>query len=273
MQVALRRRIRPENPQRHHEIARVEISRKFPAGWHHPENGKRPGSHLHNASDDLRIARKGALPQIVTNHHDIRRAGFRFLRRESAAKRWRDTNRFEEIAIDSDAVHFLRFTRVGQHGPGAAVGGDRAEAAALRAEIKHVGQRLGLARIRTARSRAPDIHELLWMRIGQRAQQHGIDDAENCAVRANAECKRRDRDNAEAGRLQQHAERVTKISHHIRCSVEVTQATRSGGLQTAESRRAVWKAPLLGSPTRAPEFYSYRSATIGSTFMARRAGM
>src|SRR5205807_10305834 len=107
MQVALRRRIRPENPQRHHEIAGIEISRKFPARWHHPENRKRPGSHLDSASDDFWIARKGALPQTITNHQHVRRAGFRFLRCESATKRWRDTQHFEEIAIHVNAVDFL----------------------------------------------------------------------------------------------------------------------------------------------------------------------
>src|ERR1044072_3806905 len=213
MQVALRMRIRPKNPQRHYEIARVEISRKFPAGRHHPENRKRPGSHLDDAPDYLWIAGKGALPQVITNHYDIRRAGLRFLCRESATESGRDPNRFEEIAIDRDAIHFLRFTHAGQHRPGAAVGGDRAEAAALGTEIEHVGQRFTLARIRTTLSRAPDIYELLRMRIGQGAQQHGIDHAEDRAVGANAERERRDRNDAEAGRLQQHAERVSEITH------------------------------------------------------------
>lgn len=214
MRAALRKRIWPEPLQRHDKIARLPIGRKLPAVGHHPQNRKRSRTHRDLAAEDVRIARKRALPQLVTDHHDIRRAGFRFLRRESATEHWRDTEGCEEIAIDRDAIQFLRFTHAGQHRPCAAVGRDRAEAAALRAEIEHVRQRPGFARIRIVRRRAPDIHELLGMWKRQRAQEHGIDDAEDGAVRPNPECERENGDGSETGRLEQHPEGVFEVSDH-----------------------------------------------------------
>ena len=47
--------------------------------------------------------------------------------------------------------------------------------------------------------------------IGERAQQHAIDDSKDRGVRANAESEREDRDNREARILQQHPDAIFQI--------------------------------------------------------------
>jgi hypothetical protein len=53
--------------------------------------------------------------------------------------------------------------------------------------------------------------ELLRMGIGQWFQEHGINDAENSRVRADAESQREDGHGGEAGILTQHAECVALV--------------------------------------------------------------
>ena len=61
---------------------------------------------------------------------------------------------------------------------------------------------------------SPNHDELIGIRKRQRPEQHGIDDTKDGAVRSDAEGKREDGDDGEAGCLEQHPEGVFKVSDH-----------------------------------------------------------
>ena len=67
---------------------------------------------------------------------------------------------------------------------------------------------------RVDRSFAPaprKVDQAVWLRIGQGPQHGGVDQAENCSVRADAECQRQHGHRREAGILGQHVQPVTKL--------------------------------------------------------------
>ena len=79
---------------------------------------------------------------------------------------------------------------------------------------------LGEVRIRPTRSRdallwlrLEHIEQLLRMVVRQRLQQHGIDDAEDGSVRADAESEGEHGDGGEAGILAQHAQSEARVLH------------------------------------------------------------
>src|SRR6266446_1458296 len=58
----------------------------------------------------------------------------------------------------------------------------------------------------------PDHHQAAWIVVRKRAKKNGVDDREDCGVRADAEGESQDGDGGEAGAALQHAERVTEIA-------------------------------------------------------------
>ena len=82
----------------------------------------------------------------------------------------------------------------------------------------------------------PDRHELLGIFVRQRAQQNGVNDAEDRAVRANAECESENRNRGEGRIFRQHPQAVThilsKVSDHVAPSL------------CAHRHRVLWNAAL-----------------------------
>jgi len=60
--------------------------------------------------------------------------------------------------------------------------------------------------------RLPKADEAVWLRIGQGAEENGVNDGENRGIRANAESEGEYRDGREAGAALQHAEREATIA-------------------------------------------------------------
>ena len=90
--------------------------------------------------------------------------------------------------------------------------GEIGEAALGRPPIEKVRVTDG-ARCRN-RHAFPKQDESVRLRIRQRPQEHRIDHAKDGGVGADPERERDDRDHAEGGRLDQHADGVSKISQH-----------------------------------------------------------
>ena len=59
-----------------------------------------------------------------------------------------------------------------------------------------------------------DFHQPVRCPVRQRAQQHGVDDAEDCGVRADTERKRHECHHGEAGPLHERSERESKVLPH-----------------------------------------------------------
>src|SRR5262245_6041142 len=58
-------------------------------------------------------------------------------------------------------------------------------------------------------------HHAFRLRIGQRTQQYGVDDAEDRRVRADAECERENGDESEHSIFSEHPHAVTQVLNHL----------------------------------------------------------
>jgi hypothetical protein len=59
------------------------------------------------------------------------------------------------------------------------------------------------------------MHEAVRLRVGQGAQERGVDDAKDCSVRSDAEGQRENHHGGEAGRFGQQAKCEAEIVDHF----------------------------------------------------------
>ena len=85
-----------------------------------------------------------------------------------------------------------------------------------------------------------DQHHTSCLGIGQGVQKHGIHDAEDRGIRADAERKGEDRHQSEGGAFDQHANQITNIAQHtIKTSSAPGYNARVGHTYPAESAKRV----------------------------------
>jgi len=106
-----------------------------------------------------------------------------------------------------------------QHGYAVAEGGDLLKRLILVAVIQQIGYGQAILHDIAAAVGAPDYDELLRRRIVERAQQNGVDDAEDRRIGTGAERQRDDGNEGESGLSAQPAQPITKIlpqvSHNL----------------------------------------------------------
>jgi hypothetical protein len=204
-------------------------------GGHHADDGR-----LHVRERDL-PAHDGGIrgeeppPRRLGQHRSGRRPRLVVGRRERATEKRLHAQDLEVLRLHHRAVQSLRVARAGEvEGPAAQEQRDLLEGLALRAPVLAVEDRdVALAR---------DEREPLGLRERQGPEHHRVHDAEDRGVRADAERQRQERDGREARALGQPAQREPHVLEQCIHTV------------------------LLRA-------YSQRSATIGSTRVARRAGI
>ncbi len=169
-------------------------------------------------------SRETAAPISVTDDGDARRAGIFVGFSDAAAQKRRHAQAGEIFSGDHLAVGQRGFPvdadgRVlvveAEWNPGESAGKD----VALRAEFLEC--RIGEGKFRVpaglAEVRRPFVivplkqNELLRVFHRQRLQHHGVDEAENCGVGADAESESEDGDSSESGGLEQHPQAVTNV--------------------------------------------------------------
>ena len=157
---------------------------------------------------------------------------------KATSDRGRHPEHVEELGGHEGADELRRFAGSCRHGEGQrAVSRDSLQRLLLPAQVDELSGRMIAARF--VGGRRGDADDAVGLVEGQRAQEHAIDHAEDGRVRADAERERDDGDQREARVLEEGANRVPEIVQHA-------LTTFCG--------------------------HSVRSATIGSTFIARRAG-
>jgi hypothetical protein len=196
---------------------------------HHIQARRHDAEHFEPAAVDLDrlshdgLATEGRLPQLVREDRDPRRNQWRLSRRR---RRSRDVGlaRAEQTALRSldaegaqQVVVYLRRS----HAQGAVAGRQVDLAGRVRANRRK--RRVELAELHVLRRRDPElvepegrelgcqVHQLIGIRIAERAKDHGIDDREDGGVRADAQRQRQDRDEGEGRRAQQAPDRVSKV--------------------------------------------------------------
>ena len=143
---------------------------------------------LDGRTHDLRVPPEATLPQSITQHHHLAAVRTVFLARERASANHRRTEQREVFAADVDALHLLRMATAGEVQPRAAkvIRSDVFENAALllpEIEFRNVCP----GKIPSGES-IHQLHERVRIRIGERLQQHRVNNRKDRRVHANAHC-------------------------------------------------------------------------------------
>ena len=105
---------------------------------------------------------------------------------------------------------------------------------------------------RSGRAALADRDEPIGIRVRQRAEQHGVEDAEDRGVRADAERQRHERDGREAGRTPKQPRGVADVSRQIDDQVRRPRRRRrrlvARRLQPSGAARTIGAGDLFGDP-------------------------
>ncbi len=172
----------------------------------------RPVVHLEHLADNVGVAAELGAPVGVAQHQDRLGAAHVVRRHERAADHRLDAEQIEEVrrhhagvdaiglaAVDQIEVHLVVLDQAVED-----VGGALAVVEVLgdgHAGVAPPGQRRRLL----------DHHQPVAVLIGQRLQQHAVDDAEDGGVGADAEAERQHRQQRVAGMAQQRPRAVLQI--------------------------------------------------------------
>ena len=139
-------------------------------------------------------------------------AGRIFFGQERAAEDRRDAEQRKQVGRGYRAAQQLRFAIAGQRQVEVVVGGEAIERSALLAQVIEVAKRKLRERGAVLRGLLADRHDAIRGVERQRLEQHGVDDAEDRCVRADAEREREHTDGAVGAFLPQHACAVQDVS-------------------------------------------------------------
>ncbi len=156
-----------------------------------------------------RIGAEAALPESVGENDGGRAVELFILSEHAAEGRWH-SQRLQKIGGNERDFHLLRVCLAGECAGADPNGGDilRQSAAMLDfGESRSRCWRAGGSGFKAG----PDERELFWVNIGKRAQQDGVDDAEDGGVHADAERERQDGDQGESGAFAESARGVANV--------------------------------------------------------------
>ena len=181
-------------------------------GRHDANDGPGAAIELHGASDDGGVRTEASLPQAVAQDDDgVALRHFVLFRKEGPPKGGAHSKQVEVRLGDNLRPDALGFIDTGErHGAGIERG-HGLEGAALGAPIEVIGKGGAAALDLGALHVAPEFHQSRRFGIGQRAENDGIDDAEDRRVGADPECQGERGDDSEAGTLAQRARGVAEI--------------------------------------------------------------
>ena len=193
-------------------VARAVLGQGPESLRHHADHGVRLAVERERASEDRAIAAELRMPERVRQDDHASAAGVILVRAEHAAERGRGAEQREEIGghLFAQDLHGFPGSREGAGHAGVA-----REALERLGEpvVFEVGRRDAKARRRRAarRRHLRQLHEPIGVRVGQRPEQHAIDNAEHGSVGADAERDRQDGHRGEAGRPPERAQGVSDL--------------------------------------------------------------
>ena len=209
MAAALRQLLIGERERRPHFgvwLHRIPESRR-----RDPDDLVRPSVHAQRPLDEGSVGRKSALPETVAHDDHRLLALLLFVQGKRSAEERLHAEQLEEARRDELAENAFR--RVAdQNGEASALyRGNVAERALMTADIAEFGRGRPILVFRHADASKPlpHHHETLGVRVGQRFENHSIQDAENRRVGADAQRQRDDDDQAEDGVLEDEPETCT----------------------------------------------------------------
>ena len=182
---------------------------------HDADNGVALVTDSYCPSDQPGIRTEATLPEAEAQDHDLIPSGLVFFRQKRAAQHWLGVKHGEQVVSDVDAGHHLGILAAGNIEQPEAVGRHVFEGPVLLAPVLEV--RIGdpVAPPVCPRVRGPEANQVIRVRIGQRPQQHCVDDTVDRGVRSNSERKRQNDSNCEARVPDEGPQAVTDIALKI----------------------------------------------------------
>jgi hypothetical protein len=212
---------------RHADIARGAELQTLKLRRRDADDRERVIVHGQRAADDARIAAEAALPIAMTDDHDRMSARHAVVVwRQHAAEFRREAEHFEVVARYQFAADTLRDTAGRLRGFHIRCEATRGHDTVDRLEVAQ----LAIERIGEARTEPPRIigaaeeHQRCRIVHRHHLHHHGVHEAENGGVGANADGDREDGGEGEGGGAAQPAEAVARIGGHL------TEKAKAAGL-------------------------------------------
>ncbi len=180
---------------------------------HHADHGHRRGIDRDPLADDLPVAAERALPQAVAEHDRARVARAILLAREQAAHGRLHADGLQQRPDDVGGRHAHRHGSAGDRRPALGPGADRLERLGLLAQLDVLGRRDREALVAhpAAEELAVQADQPVRLRVGQRLQDHRVDDRKNHRVGADRDAERHDRDQRQGRILEHHPQREADV--------------------------------------------------------------
>ena len=196
----------------------IGLSGNGEGGRHDADHGVGRAAELHGAADDVWVLREAALPETVAEHDGLGGAGEVFAFGPEAAGGGLCLQCAEEAGCDESAGDLLGIAGAGEEHAAVFVEADFLKRAVLGAPVGVVGHRHRTVVHPEEVGLFPDGDEAVGLGEGQRAQQGGIDHAEDRGIGPDRQRKRGDDHGGETGCPEECAKDVAEIEEHGRKS-------------------------------------------------------
>src|SRR4029077_4949287 len=163
--------------------------------------------HAENFGDDGGVAAETTQPVFVTQQEDGRRVLLFIFRGEVASKERLGAENIEEIPGHYAGLDLLRLGSAEQNELHVVILDDGIEAAILRSIVVEFGNGDALSSRAIAEKALAQHQDPFAILVGQRLEQHRVDDAKDRSVRAYAQAKDYDRGDCETEIFAHHAHR------------------------------------------------------------------
>lgn len=187
-------------------------------------------------AENVGAAGEAALPEAEADDGDVIFTELRFFLGEETAEMGRDAEHGKEIVRDLEAQDALGSVLLKQVVRMEAVVGDVREDGVLLRDFLDVGERNARLDIAGAllNARLAEADEFFGARIGERADQYGVDEAEDGGVDADAERESEHGDQRERFVFAQNAQSNSKVlpegAQHFFCNLPVTSLPGFAGM-------------------------------------------
>ena len=196
---------------------RRALGRSGDAGWKNAHNHRLHAVLGNRFPDDRRIASEPVCPNSVGQHQAGR---WLFAVREQCAEQRLQTQHRHQVGRNPVDAGRFGFSVEGEDSIPLLKSRDALERSALPLPVEHVQSRTARVRQAEVRVEGSDAHEPVRIAIRQRAEQHGVHDAEDRGVRPDAQGEREHGHGGETGAFEELAKSEAKVVHRQKANIE-----------------------------------------------------
>ena len=194
----------------------IHVFGKRKPSRHHPDHGSRASIPQQRLADRIRIRMKVLPPESIADQNIARDVAVEVfvVAREIVPQRGRDAQHLQESRRHNRALNLHRQRTRCIHGIFRQVSADRLKAAVQAVPILKPQWRQQTFRTLLLGAILVQHHQPIRIRVGKRAQQHGIDCRKYRRVRTDPERERRNHSQRERWRPAQNSPSVPRTRHH-----------------------------------------------------------